>query len=132
VLISALPDDPALLKDARVYALADMFFLPDLKALCTLKLTDKLHDQWSSESFPDCIREIYESTPQSDRTMKDAVVRVAKQHARELAEKDIFKDLIREGGDFPVDYLESLIFGGTRTNSTIGVSAGFAIPPGWR
>jgi hypothetical protein len=86
-----------------------MFFLGDLKALCTAKLQQKLQTLWTSDSFPECVREVYSSTSDSDRTMRSAVVEVAKTHIRELGEKAIFKDLIREGGDFAVDCFESVL-----------------------
>jgi hypothetical protein len=85
-----------------------MFFLDDIKALSTAKLQIKLQDLWTSDSFPDCIREIYNSTPNSDRLIRSAVVEVARVHAGELGCKDIFKDLIYEGGDFAVDFVESI------------------------
>lgn len=105
-----IKDDPALLKEPRVYALADMFFLEDLKAVAVAKLQQKLQDLWTSDSFPECIREIYATTPENDLGMRSAVVEVAKVHVRELGSKDILKDLIREGGDFAVEYFESVIF----------------------
>ncbi|KAF2006466.1 hypothetical protein P154DRAFT_422103 [Amniculicola lignicola CBS 123094] len=106
----ALLDDPALLKEPRVYALANMFLLEDLRALATVKLQQKLQELWMSDSFPECIREIYATTPESDRVMRSAVVEVAKEHVRELGKKVVFKDLIHEGGDFAVDYFESVVF----------------------
>lgn len=42
--------------------------------------------------------------------MQFAVVKVAKDHVRELGQKVAFKDLIHEGGDFTVDYFESVVF----------------------
>jgi hypothetical protein len=87
-----------------------MFFLEGLKALCTVKLEQKLKDLWSSDSFPECIREIYASTPSDERAMRSTVLEVAKAHVRELSEKAAFKDLIREGGDFAVQYFESVVF----------------------
>ncbi|KAF2181491.1 hypothetical protein K469DRAFT_589178 [Zopfia rhizophila CBS 207.26] len=119
-------DDPPLLKDPRVYALADMFFLEDLKALSTAKLQLKLQDLWTSDSFPECVREIYASTPNSDRAMRSAVVEVARVHVRELGKKAIFKDLIREGGDFAVEYFESITF-----PAPLGVSKPFSTPNGF-
>src|SRR4051812_35515765 len=85
-----------------------MFFLEDVKALSTAKLQLKLQGLWTSDSFPDCVREIYASTPNSDRGMRSAVVEVARVHAGELCCKAIFKELIREGGDFAVDFFESV------------------------
>jgi hypothetical protein len=86
-----------------------MFFLYDLKDYCTAKLRQKLQILWTSDSFPECVREIYSSTPDSDRTMRSAVCEVAKAHVRELGIKDTFKDLIREGGDFTVDCFEGVL-----------------------
>ncbi|KAI1532888.1 BTB POZ domain-containing protein [Pyrenophora tritici-repentis] len=103
-------DDPALLKEPRVYVLANMFFLEDLKALATAKLQQKLQNLWTDDSFPDCIREIYATTLDSDHAMRSAVIEVAKAHVKELGRKSVFKDLIHEGGDFAVHYFESVVF----------------------
>ncbi|KAH5617516.1 hypothetical protein HBI23_255110 [Parastagonospora nodorum] len=111
-------DDPSLLKEPRVYALADMFFLEDLKALATVKLQQKLQDLWTSDSFPGCIREIYATTRENGCAMRSAVVEVATKHVSELGQKIVFKDLIREGGDFTVDYLTSVVFPEPRTVSS--------------
>ncbi|KAH8702856.1 hypothetical protein GQ44DRAFT_732657 [Phaeosphaeriaceae sp. PMI808] len=97
-----------LLKDPRVYMLSDMFLLADLKILSTNKLKEKLKEFWKSDSFPECVREIYASTSDSDRQMRSAVVEVAAAHARVLSETDNFKVLLREGGDFTADYIDAL------------------------
>jgi hypothetical protein len=86
-----------------------MFFLEDLKALATAKLEQKLEVLWGSDSFPECIREVYATTPQSDRAMRSAVVKVAKNHVGKLGKNVTFKDLIYEGGDFAVDYFENVV-----------------------
>jgi hypothetical protein len=87
-----------------------MFFLEDLKALATVKLQQKLQDLWTSDSFPECIREVYATTPENDCAMRSAVVEVATKHVSELGRKIVFTDLIREGGDFPVDFFTSVVF----------------------
>ncbi|KAH7119540.1 hypothetical protein B0J11DRAFT_582072 [Dendryphion nanum] len=119
-------DDSPLLKDPRVYALADIFFLKDLKTLSTTKLQRKLQDLWTSDSFPECIREVYASTPSSDRAIRSTVVEVVSVRKLDLGKKAIFKDLIHEGGDFVVDYFEritSLELDGT--SETSGTPQGF-------
>jgi len=85
-----------------------MFFLEGVKALSTTKIRQKLKNLWACDSFPDCVREVYASTPDGDRAMRSAVVEVASMHARELSKKAMFKDLIREGGEFAVDFVESI------------------------
>jgi hypothetical protein len=106
-----------------------MFLLEDLKALSTAKLQRKLEDLWSNDSFPECIREIYASTPESDRAMRSVVLKVAKIHAGELSKMSIFKDLIREGGDFAVQYFESIISRTPRAvSNTSGTGGLFGTP----
>lgn len=70
-------DDPKLITDIRVYVLADMFLLEDLKALSTLKLREKMKELWVSDSFPACFREIYASTSDCNCRMRSSVVEVA-------------------------------------------------------
>jgi hypothetical protein len=89
-----------------------MFFLDGLKALSMTKLKLKLQDLWTSDSFPECVREIYASTLDSDQAMRSTVVEVARAHIHELGKKAIFKGLIREGGDFAVELFESVMFSG--------------------
>ncbi|RMZ71006.1 BTB POZ domain [Pyrenophora seminiperda CCB06] len=81
-----------------------MSLLEDLKALAAVLLQQKLQDLCTSKSFPECIREVYVTTLENDCAMRSAVIEVATEH------EDLFKDLIREGGDFPVDYFTSVVF----------------------
>ena len=83
-----------------------MFFLDDLKALWLWLELDFGCDLWISDLFPECIREIHAFTTNNDRVMRAIVGELAGDHAHELGKKDIFKDLIREGGDFAVENLE--------------------------
>jgi hypothetical protein len=74
-----------------VYALADMYFLEDLKLLSGAKFRQKLENATTSDS---------------DKTMRSAVVEAAV--SRRLAMVGSGKDLIHEGGDFVVDYIKAL------------------------
>ena len=85
-----------------------MFFLEDLKGLSEKKLQKKLKSGWMSDSFPDCIRQVYASTYNTHSSIRSIVVEVAVAHARELGKKEIFKDLLKEGGDFVVEYTDAL------------------------
>jgi hypothetical protein len=85
-----------------------MFFLEDLKALSTTKLRQKLQDLWDTELFPECVRNVYASTAKRDCMMRFAIVEIAAAHARALDKKEIFKELLQEGGDFAVDYVHAL------------------------
>lgn len=99
-------DDAFLLRDARVYALADMFFLENLMELCVAKLKQKLRDGDDQEGFADCVREVYASTHETDKRLRSVVVKAAV--SRKFATTKRGKELVHEGGDFVVDYFEVL------------------------
>jgi hypothetical protein len=85
-----------------------MFFLEELKALCVFKLQTKLKDLWASDTFPLCIRKVYASTSHTDCNMRLAVLESVTAHADELIAKENFTDLLREGGEFVVEYANAL------------------------
>jgi hypothetical protein len=103
-------DDHALLKDVRVYRLAGEFNMRGLRFRCGDKLEKQLGGDWSDDEFVECIREVYEYTSVDDTDgLRCAVLETAKHNARELIEEAPFQQLIREGGDFALDFLESII-----------------------
>ncbi|KAF3030363.1 Maltose acetyltransferase [Didymella heteroderae] len=63
-------DDSALLRDPRVYALADMFFLDELKAISVSKLQQRLRNPRTCDMFSECIQEIFATTHDGDRAMR--------------------------------------------------------------
>ena len=85
-----------------------MFFLKDLKAFALEKLKQKLKSLWMSDSFLECIQEVYTSTYEHDHAMRSVVVNAAANHVHELVSKRAFQDLLRDGGDFVVDYFKEL------------------------
>ncbi|OCK74263.1 hypothetical protein K432DRAFT_420396 [Lepidopterella palustris CBS 459.81] len=91
-----LEEDPKLFKNLRVYTLADMFFLENLKLLALKK----------SNLFPECVQEVYKSTYKRDRIIRSTVVEAAATYVRKLGIKGIFKDLIYKGRDFAVNYIQ--------------------------
>ena len=93
-----------LLKHPRVFALADMFRMEGLKNLSCEKLKLQLKEHWKSEAFPDCIREVYSTSEETQALgARRVVVEEAALHRKELIQKRLFQDLIREPGDFGID-----------------------------
>lgn len=88
----------------RVHALADMFRMEELRDHSCRKFELLLEGHWISDTFPDCVREVY-STSQDEATIRMLVVNVATAHLQELIQKQSFQDLVREIGDFAVDLL---------------------------
>jgi hypothetical protein len=100
-----------LLKDFRVYKLANEFYLSDIATLCTSKLEKRLNNAWLSYEFLECVHEVYEYTSDGidPHHLRYILVEAARRNARELIEEKSFKELIRKGGDFAVDFLENII-----------------------
>ncbi|KAI1005184.1 hypothetical protein K3495_g3029 [Podosphaera aphanis] len=109
-------DDPHLLKDVRVYALADMFLIESLKTLAQTRLAKKLECCHLDTPFIDCVREVYKTIPTMNTKMHSAVVEVAVKQVKILRKNfddksasdqqrmSNFGELIREGGDFTEHY----------------------------
>jgi hypothetical protein len=89
-----------------VYALADMFFIEDLKVLSETKFRQKLKGFKIDDNFVECVQEVYASTHESDEKLRSAVVEAAVSQRSTMMECG--KQLIFLGGDFVVDYFEAL------------------------
>ncbi|KAL2002760.1 hypothetical protein VTN02DRAFT_6039 [Thermoascus thermophilus] len=111
-------DDEELMRDARVYVLADYFFMAALKEYAFKRFQEQIEKLWISESFVDCIREVYRTTNDDDKRMRDAVVQVAYSHVKELWPNKRFQDLVQENGKFAVDLTATLIQKGVTATSS--------------
>ncbi|KAI0995926.1 hypothetical protein K3495_g12255 [Podosphaera aphanis] len=116
-------EDPELIKDVRVHALADMFLIDDLKELAETKLEKKLQNR-QADAYTivvDCAREIYENTQKSDYKIRNMVVdclirfgqsRIdnrsyssSSKPSQMFSELNGIRKLISDVGEFADDYL---------------------------
>jgi len=74
-----------------------------MKVSCK-KFELQLQNHWISDTFPDCIREVY-SISGNASAIRKVIVDVVSLHKQELARKLPFQELIREVGDFAVDLI---------------------------
>lgn len=84
----------------------------DLKTIAREKFERQLQQHWISDTFADCIREVYETTQQSDTAMRRAAVDVARENTGQLYSQKSFQALLREVGDFAVDMVGAITTGG--------------------
>lgn len=96
-------DNPTLLQNVRVYALASEYDLQQLQRLALGKMQVQLTGDWATQAFCHCIREVYSSS--HCWALRSVVIEVAFAHLHRLAAKGLFMGLLREGGDFACDYL---------------------------
>jgi hypothetical protein len=80
-----------------------------------------LQQHWISDTFFDCIREVYSAS--SDATaIRKVLVDVVSLHKEELVRKRPFQELIREVGDFAVDLVLKLTISNDWLEEVLGVT----------
>jgi hypothetical protein len=95
----AMEDQPALLSSVRVYAIADKYDIPPLKEIAKKRFGTSAEKNWTHRDFSGIVKEIFESTPTSDRGLRGVAIRIVASHADVLVQKDEFRELIEEVGD---------------------------------
>ncbi|KAL7929636.1 BTB/POZ protein [Trichoderma chlorosporum] len=109
VALSSIADDDELVQDIRVYQLADYFQVDNLQSYALEMFKSKIDKLWVGENFVDCIRDVYGTTIDRHHVLRLEVAKVARSHLRDLWDKQTFRDLIREGGDFVMDVLKGVV-----------------------
>ena len=85
--------------------------MTDLKNLALKEFKAQLSQHWISDTFPDCIREVYGVNHQSDQSMRKAVVDIAREKKEDLYQQKAFRTVLREIGDFAINLVDALIDG---------------------
>jgi len=93
-------DDSGALKHVRVYALADMLNIPELKTIAMQKLETFFKSNWDAKSFPGTVREAYLATAPRDTRLRRVLVDVARKHLLDLADSEDFRNTLYDFGEF--------------------------------
>lgn len=101
-------DDDELLKDSRVYFLADEFFLHDLKDLALKRFQNKIDQLWATNGLTACLQEVYANTLKKEEEIRVAAMRTVCTHVNDLLSMSSFRLLVAEGGDLAVELVEAL------------------------
>ncbi|KAF2716374.1 hypothetical protein K431DRAFT_323846 [Polychaeton citri CBS 116435] len=83
-------EESHLLLHTRVYALAEKYDIPSLKQLSRRKFEIALACYWDSPDFADTIDEVYNSTVDSDRGLRDIVLQAFRTHPQLATTKDVY------------------------------------------
>lgn len=82
--------EPHLVEHTRVYALAEKYDVPSLKQLAKSKFEMAMACWYDSPEFADAIEEVYCSTVDSDRGLRDIVLETFKCHPQLASTQDVF------------------------------------------
>lgn len=80
-----------LLQHTRVYALAEKYDIPSLKQLAKNKFEMAMACWYDSPEFADAIEEVYCSTIDSDRGLRDVVLETFKCHPQLASTQDVYE-----------------------------------------
>ncbi|OPB42614.1 hypothetical protein A0O28_0037330 [Trichoderma guizhouense] len=116
ILDAAVPlgskaDDDDLLKDIRVYELADYFQIENLKNYAFQNFKTRIKTLWVSENLIDCIQEVYKLPSNVSYGIRTEIAKIVRKNLIDLWDRKAFRNLIREGGQFVIDIMKDLIAG---------------------
>jgi len=93
--MEADPENAHLITHAKVYALAEKYGINGLKALAKRKFSSQVKEHLSSEEFSLAMQEVYESTVDSDRGLRDVVIQAFRTNP-EIARREDVEIIIKE------------------------------------
>jgi len=100
-----MPTKDTLLNNVLVYAIAEKYYIPELKELAKAKFLDQSHRLLSTNLYPEIIKLVYESTPSSDRGLRNAVALACVEETKALVDNPTFSAVVKTVGDFGFDIL---------------------------
>ncbi|KAH6870900.1 BTB/POZ protein [Thelonectria olida] len=89
--------------NAQVYSVAEKYIIPALKKHAEEKFESAINSSWMMDDFPLAIAEVYNSTPEEDRGLRDLVVQTCYSNIDQLLKKDSFCKVLREISGFAAD-----------------------------
>ena len=83
-----------LVTHAKVYALAEKYGIMGLKALARRKFASQVKEHLASEELSLAMQEVYESTVDSDRGLRDIVIQTFRAHP-DIAQRQDVEEVVR-------------------------------------
>lgn len=89
--------------NASMYTLGDKYDIPPLKDLARERFMADLKTGWSHGHLLALVDVVYNTTPETDRGLRDCMEQMVREHGRELLKKEDFKDAVKSNGGFALD-----------------------------
>ncbi|KAL1856460.1 hypothetical protein Daus18300_010727 [Diaporthe australafricana] len=90
-----IPPDFELTFHSKVYTLAEKYWIYNLKDVAVQKFRIAASQDWSLDDFVSAAREVYTSTVDTDRGLKDVIVNTLCGR-RGVMDEGLVKDLVKE------------------------------------
>ena len=83
----ATTDEPLLLNNVLVYALAEKYGTAKLKEIAKAKFQDRVGSLLSAREFPEIVRELFRSMPLTDRGLRHILSQICAQRGRRIVNR---------------------------------------------
>ena len=93
----------SLIVNASMYALGDKYDVPPLKDLARGRFAADTKIQWNSEDILELVDVVYNTTPETDRSLRDCMREMLREHGKEMFEGQKFKDAVKGNAYFALD-----------------------------
>ncbi len=100
----------SLLVNAKIYIIADKYDIQALKEWAVAKYKEVLPVTWNSPSSIESASLVFEKTPESDRMLREVIIRKASENAKSLFDRGEFVALLQSHSDFAVEVLRDVVF----------------------
>lgn len=111
----------SLLVNAKIYIIADKYDIQALKEWAVAKYEEVLPTTWNSSSFIESASLVFEKTLESDRMLREVIIRKASANSKALFDRGEFVALLQSHGDFAAEVLRDVVF--NQPNDTREVEA---------
>ena len=85
--VFATTDEPLLLNNVLVYALAEKYGTAKLKEIAKAKFQDRVGSLLSAREFPEIVRELFRSMPLTDRGLRHILSQICAQRGRRIVNR---------------------------------------------
>lgn len=89
---------------AQMYGVGDYFQIPGLKTAAQRYFTSAFPYLWNDEAFCTAVSEVYSSTPESDRGLRDIVVQTVINNHRHESVLKLNRDMLKQVPEFSYDF----------------------------
>jgi hypothetical protein len=94
--------------NAKMYSAADFYDIRHLKTLATQKFKIATENNWNNTPslFAKAIAIVYDTTPESERALRDIVFEVTRKNLGELLDCSEFRDMLTDHGQFGLEIIQ--------------------------
>ncbi|KAF8853785.1 hypothetical protein BDZ45DRAFT_65034 [Acephala macrosclerotiorum] len=97
-----------LMFNVKMYIAGDKYDIPGLRVLATKKFKTCVAQHWNNSTFSEAAQHLWENTIDSDRQLRNVVIKTAHKNIDQLLDRGEFVDLMKSHGEFGLDIVKMM------------------------